>query len=135
LSRHPTPDGLRLHAIAERIVDSLDRHARPRAVLLAGSAGKGIADQLSDVDLIAYYDRLPALPAIRAWRRRSSYLHLALASSAPAAGSISGPSRESSARAVGFWSPLRVLVRETGDIVEGRFPDLDTKDVLRKLAR
>jgi hypothetical protein len=69
LSAQPTPDSLRLHAIAERIVDALDRHARPRAVLLAGSAGEGFADELSDLDLIAYYDRLPPLGAIRAWRK------------------------------------------------------------------
>lgn len=64
----PTADSLRLRAIADRIVEVLEQHAPPRAVLLAGSAGEGSADSLSDIDLIAYYDRLPPLPAIRSWR-------------------------------------------------------------------
>jgi hypothetical protein len=64
----PTEDSLRLRAIAEQLAQSFDRHAPPRALLLAGSAGEGIADELSDIDLIAYYDRLPTLSAIRAWR-------------------------------------------------------------------
>jgi hypothetical protein len=68
LAAPPTDDSRRLRAIAERIVEALEQHAPPRAVLLSGSAGEGIADSLSDIDLIAYYDRLPTLPAIRAWR-------------------------------------------------------------------
>jgi hypothetical protein len=68
LGAPPTDDSRRLRAIAERIVEALEQHAPPRAVLLAGSSGEGIADSLSDIDLIAYYDRLPTLPAIRVWR-------------------------------------------------------------------
>jgi hypothetical protein len=69
VSDQPSADSLRLRAIAARIIGSFEQHAPPRAVLLAGSAGEGIADELSDLDLIAYYDRLPPAPAIRAWRR------------------------------------------------------------------
>jgi hypothetical protein len=69
VSDQPSADSLRLRAIAQRIVETLEQHAPPRAVLLAGSAGEGIADPLSDIDLIAYYEQLPSRPAIRAWRK------------------------------------------------------------------
>jgi len=45
-----------------------DRHAPPRAILIAGSAGAGSADEYSDLDLIAYYDRLPDPIEVEAWR-------------------------------------------------------------------
>lgn len=64
----PTTEALHRRAIAERIVQVFDRHAPPRAVLLTGSAADGSADHHSDLDLIAYYDRLPHSPAIQAWR-------------------------------------------------------------------
>ena len=37
-------------------------------MLLAGSAGEGIADAESNIDLIAFYDVMPASAAVRAWR-------------------------------------------------------------------
>lgn len=64
----PTEEALRRQAIAEQIVQAFDRHAPPRAVLLPGSAGAGTADDHSDLDLLAYYDRLPDPAAVAAWR-------------------------------------------------------------------
>jgi predicted nucleotidyltransferase len=55
-------------AIARRVVAQGLRHGSLRGVLLAGSAGRGDADDWSDVDLILYVDELPppgTLDAIR----------------------------------------------------------------------
>lgn len=64
----PTTEALRRRAIAERIVRVFDRYVLPHAVLLTGSAADGSADHHSDLDLIAYYDHLPAPAAVEAWR-------------------------------------------------------------------
>lgn len=64
----PTSEALHRREIASRIVQVLDRHAPPRAVLVPGSAGEGGADEYSDLDLIAYYDRLPDPTEVEAWR-------------------------------------------------------------------
>ncbi len=45
-----------------------DRHAPPLAILLPGSTGDGSADDHSDLDLVAYYDRLPDPADVEAWR-------------------------------------------------------------------
>jgi hypothetical protein len=45
-----------------------DRHAHPRALLIPGSVGDGSADEHSDLDLVAYYDQLPAPAAVGEWR-------------------------------------------------------------------
>jgi hypothetical protein len=55
-------------AIAGRIVHAFERHIPPRAILLPGSVGEGRADEYSDLDLIAYYDRLPERSALDDWR-------------------------------------------------------------------
>jgi hypothetical protein len=49
----------RLWRTARNIADAYIAHSDPRAVLLTGSVGEGLADELSDIDLIAYYDVLP----------------------------------------------------------------------------
>jgi hypothetical protein len=54
--------------LAERIASVYLTHAKPLAVLLAGSAGAGGGDAYSDVDLIFYYEELPALEAVAAAR-------------------------------------------------------------------
>jgi hypothetical protein len=66
--RKATAEALHRRAIAGRIVQAFDRHAPPRAVLLPGSAGDGSADDHSDLDLLAYYDRLPDPAAVERWR-------------------------------------------------------------------
>jgi predicted nucleotidyltransferase len=45
--------------LARRLADGYLRETGARAVLLTGSAARGDADELSDLDLIAYYDSLP----------------------------------------------------------------------------
>ena len=50
-------------AIARRVVDYLAAHTDLRASLLAGSASKGTCDKHSDIDLLNYYEELPA-PAL-----------------------------------------------------------------------
>ena len=50
----------RRRAIAGRIVGSLAARTELRASLLAGSVAQGIADEHSDIDLLNYYDELPA---------------------------------------------------------------------------
>lgn len=42
--------------------------AGPRAILLVGSAAKGTSDYFSDLDIIAYYDRLPSVDKLAATR-------------------------------------------------------------------
>ena len=54
----------RLSSIAQRIADAYIAHTEPRAVLLTGSVGEGLADELSDIDLIVYYDAQPPEPAL-----------------------------------------------------------------------
>jgi hypothetical protein len=53
-----------LRALARRAVDSYLAHGDPRAALLVGSAATGDADVYSDLDLIVYYDRVPAPEAV-----------------------------------------------------------------------
>lgn len=53
-----------LRALAERIVGVYAERTQPRVVLLVGSAGRGDADFYSDLDLLLYYDELPARAAI-----------------------------------------------------------------------
>jgi predicted nucleotidyltransferase len=48
-----------LVALAERIAAAYVAETGPRAILLTGSAAEGVSDTFSDLDLIAYYDRLP----------------------------------------------------------------------------
>jgi hypothetical protein len=49
-----------LVALATRVAAAYVAEAKPRAILLTGSAAEGVSDSFSDLDLIAYYDRLPA---------------------------------------------------------------------------
>jgi predicted nucleotidyltransferase len=50
----------RLRGIARRMVEEAQARGPLRAALLAGSAGRGDADEWSDVDLILYVDEVPA---------------------------------------------------------------------------
>ena len=59
---------VRLRELAQRVVDEALARGELRGALLAGSAGRGDADQWSDVDLLLYVDELPpegTLEAIR----------------------------------------------------------------------
>lgn len=58
----------RRHDLAVRITDALERHTTTQAVLLVGSTASDDADELSDLDLIAYHDELPDERAIAAVR-------------------------------------------------------------------
>jgi hypothetical protein len=57
-----------LRALARRAADAYLVHAAPRAILLTGSAAQGDSDFCSDVDLLAYYDRVPSHEAVGAAR-------------------------------------------------------------------
>jgi hypothetical protein len=57
-----------LCAVARRAVDAYLVHTAPRAILLTGSAAQGDSDFYSDVDLLAYYDRVPSHEAVGAAR-------------------------------------------------------------------
>src|SRR5688572_19827754 len=48
-----------LVVLARRAAAAYAAETRPRAILLTGSAAEGVSDTFSDLDLIAYYDRLP----------------------------------------------------------------------------
>jgi predicted nucleotidyltransferase len=48
-----------LLALAEHVAAAYLAHTAPRSILLTGSAADGTSDYYSDLDLIAYYDRLP----------------------------------------------------------------------------
>jgi len=60
-----TADSQRLRAVARRVADVLVEATHPVAVLLAGSAGEGIADARSDIDLGVYYERVPGQSILR----------------------------------------------------------------------
>jgi hypothetical protein len=47
-------------AIARRVVDQLAAHTDLRASLVAGSAAQGTCDKHSDIDLLNYYEEVPA---------------------------------------------------------------------------
>ncbi|MBW3632319.1 MAG: hypothetical protein KY456_04735 [Chloroflexi bacterium] len=49
-----------LVALAKRVAAGYVAQTGPRAILLTGSAAEGLSDFFSDLDLIAYYDRLPS---------------------------------------------------------------------------
>jgi hypothetical protein len=53
-----------LRALAQRLADAYIAQLQPRAVLLVGSAATGDADEYSDVDMLVYYDHVPAEEAI-----------------------------------------------------------------------
>jgi nucleotidyltransferase-like protein len=50
---------VRLRELARRVVDEALARGELRGALLAGSAGRGDADQWSDIDLLLYVDELP----------------------------------------------------------------------------
>jgi Nucleotidyltransferase domain len=59
---------VRLRELARRVVDEALARGELRGALLAGSAGRGDADEWSDIDLLLYVDELPpegTLEAIR----------------------------------------------------------------------
>jgi hypothetical protein len=49
-----------LRALAKRLADSYTAHAQPASILLVGSAATGDADGYSDLDVLVYYDHVPA---------------------------------------------------------------------------
>lgn len=57
-----------LVALATRVAAGYVAEAGPRAILLTGSAAQGVSDTFSDLDLIAYYDRLPSSDQLAAAR-------------------------------------------------------------------
>jgi predicted nucleotidyltransferase len=50
----------RVGALADRLAEAYLEHTKPRAMLLVGSAATGEVDGYSDVDLLLYYDAVPA---------------------------------------------------------------------------
>lgn len=54
-----TAESRYLRALARRVVDAAVERVAIRAVLLAGSAGRGNADRFSDLDLLFYVDTVP----------------------------------------------------------------------------
>ena len=57
-----------LVALATRVAAGYVAETGPRAILLTGSAAQGVSDTFSDLDLIAYYDRLPSPDQLAAAR-------------------------------------------------------------------
>jgi hypothetical protein len=53
-----------LRALAGRVAHAYIERAATRAILLVGSAATGDADEYSDLDLILYYDRVPAAETV-----------------------------------------------------------------------
>jgi hypothetical protein len=66
----PGPETEKRRAIARRVVDHLSAHTNLRASLLTGSAAAGTCDEHSDIDLINYYEELPAPDAFNELMRR-----------------------------------------------------------------
>jgi hypothetical protein len=64
-----------LRALARRVADSYIAHAESRAVLLAGSAATGDADEYSDLDLLVYYDIVPPPEVVAATPRELGAEH------------------------------------------------------------
>jgi Nucleotidyltransferase domain len=59
---------VRLRELARRVVDEALAHGELRGALLAGSAGRGDADEWSDIDLLLYVDELPPKGTLEAIR-------------------------------------------------------------------
>jgi Nucleotidyltransferase domain len=55
----PPDSTTHLRTLARRLADAYIAHARPRALLLVGSAATGDTDAYSDLDLIVYHDLVP----------------------------------------------------------------------------
>jgi len=60
----PADATVHLRALAERLADSYIARARPRAILLVGSAAVGDADRYSDLDMLVYHERVPPAPVL-----------------------------------------------------------------------
>jgi Nucleotidyltransferase domain len=56
----------RLRSLARRLAGAYLAWTEPHAILLVGSAGRGDADNYSDLDLLLYYDELPSEEALGA---------------------------------------------------------------------
>lgn len=63
-----TPESEYLQALARRVVSAAVERTPVRAALLAGSAGRGNADRLSDLDLLFYVDTVPTNETLTAIR-------------------------------------------------------------------
>src|SRR5215204_4694060 len=57
-----------LVALAGRVAVAYVDQTNPRAILLTSSVTKGVSDDFSDLDLIAYYARLPSPDQLAAAR-------------------------------------------------------------------
>ena len=67
-TRLDTP-GEHRRGIARGVTNAILSATSPRGVLLTGSVARGDSDDLSDIDMIAYYDELPDEDALRqVWR-------------------------------------------------------------------
>jgi predicted nucleotidyltransferase len=58
-----------LRKLADQAARACIIHAKPRAILLTGSVAEGRSDEHSDIDLITYFDELPASDQIQAVRQ------------------------------------------------------------------
>ena len=65
-----------LAELAERIATAYVDQTEPAAILLTGSAAEGTSDYFSDLDLIAYYERLPPEHELAASRTRIGVANL-----------------------------------------------------------
>jgi hypothetical protein len=60
-----------LKALASRLAATYASHPACRAIILTGSAAEGVSDFSSDLDLILYYEELPAQEELDAARERN----------------------------------------------------------------
>lgn len=57
--------------IAQRMASLLATHPQVRAIALAGSAAQGVADDISDIDTIVYYEQTPTREELEAFRKEA----------------------------------------------------------------
>jgi predicted nucleotidyltransferase len=61
----------RRYELAERLAAIIRTHPQVRAMAIAGSVAQGVADEVSDIDMVVYYEQTPTREELEAFREQA----------------------------------------------------------------